>query len=42
MDLVNVCFLGREGNIVADLGTDIAEEGIVDEVLDDGMLVSRD
>ena len=39
MDLVNVGFLGGEGDVVANLGADGAQELIVDEFMDDSMLV---
>jgi hypothetical protein len=40
MDLVDVCLFGGEVDVFADLVADIAEEGVVDEVLDYSMLVA--
>lgn len=40
MDLVDVGFLGCEVDVLADLVADIAEELIVDQVLDNGMFVA--
>ena len=40
MDLVDVRLFRGEGDVLADFVAHIAEQGVVDEVLDDGMLVS--
>ena len=40
VDLVDVCLFGREMDVFANFVTDIAKEGIVDEVLDHGVLVA--
>jgi hypothetical protein len=40
VDFVDVGFLGREGNVLANLIADIAEELVVDEFVDDCVLVS--
>jgi hypothetical protein len=40
VNLVDVCLLGREVDVFADLVADIAEECIVDEILDYGVLVA--
>lgn len=39
VDLVNVGFLGGEGDVFANLVADGAQEGVVDEAVDDGVLV---
>lgn len=40
VDLVDVRLFRREMDVFADFVADVAEEGIVDEVLDYGMLVT--
>jgi hypothetical protein len=40
VDLVDVRFFGGEVDVFADFVSDIAEEGVVNEVLDYGMLVA--
>jgi hypothetical protein len=40
VDLVDVRLFRREVDVLADLVADIAEERVVDEVLDDGVLVA--
>ena len=40
VDLVDVCLFGREMDVFANFVTDIAKEGIVDEVLDHGVFVA--
>jgi hypothetical protein len=40
VDLVDVCLFGREVDVFADFIADIAEQRIVDEVLDYGMFVA--
>jgi hypothetical protein len=40
MDLVDICLLWREVDVFADFVADIAEELIVDEILDYGVLVA--
>lgn len=40
VNLVDIRLLGREMNVFADFVADIAEECVVDEILDDGMLVA--
>ncbi|PKS07905.1 hypothetical protein jhhlp_006513 [Lomentospora prolificans] len=41
VDLVDVGLLGGEGDVVADLGAHVAQQGVVDELVDDGVLVGR-
>jgi hypothetical protein len=38
--LVDIRLFRRKGNVLADLVADIAEEGVVDEVLDHGVFIS--
>ena len=40
VDFVDVCLFGREMDVLANFVADIAEEGIVDEVVDYGVLVA--
>jgi hypothetical protein len=40
VNLVDVCLFGCEMDVLADFVTDIAEECIVDEVVDYGVLVA--
>ena len=40
MDFVDVRLLGGEVDVLADLVAHVAEEAVVDKVLDDGMLVA--
>jgi hypothetical protein len=40
VNLVDVCLFGREMDVLADFVADIAEECIVDEVVDYGVLVA--
>jgi hypothetical protein len=40
VDLVDVCFFGREMDVLADFVSNIAEERIVDEIVDYGVLVA--
>jgi hypothetical protein len=41
VDFVDIRLFGCEVDVLANLVADIAEELIVDEVLDDGMLVAK-
>jgi hypothetical protein len=40
VNLVYICLLRREVDVLANLVANIAEEGIVDEILDYGVLVA--
>jgi hypothetical protein len=40
VDFVDVRLFGCKVDVFADFGADIAEEGVVDEVLDYGMLIA--
>jgi hypothetical protein len=40
VDFVDVCLFGREMDVLADFVADIAEERIVDEIVDYGVLVA--
>ena len=42
VNLVNICLFGGEMNVLADFVADIAEERIVDEIVDYGVLVAMD